>query len=650
MTIGARLRRGATLAVVLLGVFPCASRAALTWLAPVSFNDQQDNGMGSPTCPVVSQCTAIDERGGEVTFDPSSPAEWSSYVIDRGGQLAAVDCPSIVQCTAVDNQGREVTFDPRSAGATTSAAIDARQSLYGIACPSASQCTAVGGAGQEVTFDPAAPTGAVADKIGVGAISGIACPSTAQCTAIQSGVPLNGAPAGQPQLITFDPLTPATESAVTVLGLGFAIECPSVSECVATAPLCLSSSCEQGATVTFDPESDETPKIVDRSEDYYQSLACSSVSQCTALDQNGDEVTFDPNSSSYATEAQVDTVGVMEIHGDIACPTPTTCTIVTGIFAYDLTFDPLAPSKPPIVPIDDGAPGIAVTCPTALECVTVAWMTGLYIPREGSTVSHTLSPRSRAVRPAEFLGAGKPAGVSCPAPSQCTAVTRRLSYPETGGALEHTYDPRRSRSRLSAEIDTVSLAGVSCPVITQCTAMDVAGREVTFDPDHPKHRTMRKIARAALFGISCPSAVDCVAVDAAGQEVTFDPEDPGSPVPRRIDGHFVLASVSCPAVNQCTAIDRTSAEVTFDPVTRRRLAHHQVDTSPLTSILCPTRAFCAAVDVAGRVLEGNPRHAVLRRVTLEGAGPLMAVACSSARQCVAVDADGHAFEAITPPS
>ena len=44
-------------------------------------------------------------------------------------------CPSTSQCTAVDDSGQQVTFDPTAPGAPTPTTIDGSNWLSAVACP-----------------------------------------------------------------------------------------------------------------------------------------------------------------------------------------------------------------------------------------------------------------------------------------------------------------------------------------------------------------------------------------------------------------------------------------------------------------------------------------------------------------------------------
>jgi hypothetical protein len=624
----------------------------------VFINDGQAEPMSAVTCPSLSQCTAVDYRGNEVTFDPAFARHWSAYQV-AAGPLWGVACPSSSQCTAVGDGGREVTFDPLSIAGQTASVVDAGHSLQSVACPGVSQCTAADDVGREITFDPATPASAVAAPIGNGKIVAIACPSSAQCTAIDTGYSSSGSTVGPRQLITFDPAAAGNRHTLALPEVANNIACPSLGECVTTAVAsCLSLSCPQGSTITFDPASNPAPALVTRSQNYFVSLACPSASQCTAMDASGQEVTFDPGSSSNTTQALVDTVGDWPKgtnSGRIACPSTSTCALVPSIAtgSAEMTFDPLAPSTPPVVAIDDGAPHFALTCPRPSQCVAVGKIDGIYLPGDVG-VSATLLPASRAWASGRPFVVGNPGGLACPTATQCTVVTKKDTCAGCGvflHGLEATYNPRRPPPEgafpRSHKIDDSGLTGVACPTTSQCTAIDGQGREVTFNPRQPRNRSLRRLEHARLTAVWCWSTTDCVAVDHAGGEVTFDPLNVTGRRPLRIDGHGALTGLSCSSSTQCAAVDRDGGEVTFDPSGRRDPRRRELDNHELRGVSCPSTTFCVAVDSAGRTIAGDPRSGAAWTTTeLPGASALLSVFCTSERVCVASDADGHVFTGV----
>ena len=60
--------------VLLAGLFaPVASRAALSWSAPIALDRASQLSITSAACPSSTVCVAFDTAGRETTFDPQSP-------------------------------------------------------------------------------------------------------------------------------------------------------------------------------------------------------------------------------------------------------------------------------------------------------------------------------------------------------------------------------------------------------------------------------------------------------------------------------------------------------------------------------------------------------------------------------------------------
>ena len=117
-------------------------------------------------CPSADQCTAVDSGDRRcVQPDLARPPEpiWIDGYQDRdifSVPLDAIVCESTTRCIAVDQNGGEVTFNPHhpvafdpNNGNDTSVTVDrAGSALNAVAC-SSSRCTAVDDGGQEVTFN-----------------------------------------------------------------------------------------------------------------------------------------------------------------------------------------------------------------------------------------------------------------------------------------------------------------------------------------------------------------------------------------------------------------------------------------------------------------------------------------------------------------
>jgi hypothetical protein len=135
-----------------------------------------------------------------VTLDPHALGTVVITAVDRGHALEALACPTVSQCSAVDDAGREVTFDPGHPAAARATAL-VQSYLSAIACPSVAQCTAVSYEEQAITFDPAAPGRPEPVGLGLGQddlLTGISCPSVGRCTAVDfDGNEVAFAPAGR---------------------------------------------------------------------------------------------------------------------------------------------------------------------------------------------------------------------------------------------------------------------------------------------------------------------------------------------------------------------------------------------------------------------------------------------------------------------
>jgi hypothetical protein len=259
---------------------------------PVSFASISGFGGfdGGVACPTATQCTGA---GGtdEVTFNPASPASPSSATLPGGagapgtaGIYTHLACPSATQCTAVGG-GVLVTFNPEAPGSPTWTVVENPGSLFGIACPSTSQCTAVDEHGGAVTFNPTAPGSPTPTTIDSGAtLVGVACASSSLCVAVGNF----GA------LVTFDPTSLGTAKASIIDNKKdlAGVACPSASLCTVVSPV------NGGGVMTFNPNAPGNPTPAANIHDDPIDVSCPSLTQCTAVDENGNEVTFDPGAAS----------------------------------------------------------------------------------------------------------------------------------------------------------------------------------------------------------------------------------------------------------------------------------------------------------------------------------------------------------------
>ncbi len=345
-----RLRSACVAIVVLSGALvglAVAAQAELSWSAPVQLVDAGMYPHFTVACPSLSQCTAVDIYGDEITFEPGSPSAPTSAVIDES-YPDSVACPSATQCTAVDELGGEVTFDPASPGTPSPVTIDSLDSggpsatngLVDVACPSVNQCTAVDSGGYEVTFDPqlpATPSLAMVNSNpaqgGVGQYPGsnrqaVACPSIRQCTVVDS----------YGHEVTFDPLSPGTPIAVRIdsarpNGDLEYLACPSAKQCTEIQGLGPQGR-TRGAEVTFNPRSPRLRARVridktDGDNNAIAALACPSTHQCVAVDTYGRALEGDPTSRQHWTITPIAKYDPgTDFDPSLSCPTTAQCVVL----------------------------------------------------------------------------------------------------------------------------------------------------------------------------------------------------------------------------------------------------------------------------------------------------------------------------------
>ena len=315
--------------------------------------------------------------------------------------------------------------------------------------------------------------------------------------------------------------------------------------------------------------SEPTPILVDGGNMLF-GVACPSASQCTGVDYEGGEVTFDPTAPGNPTRTTIDPSAAGQPAG-VACPSTSQCTVVgfNGSGSVEVTFNPAAPGSPAPTTIGAGDnltlydSSAVVACPSTRQCTAI----GSNFSLGGQEV--TFDPAAPGTPTPMTIDSDVVTAVACPSTSQCTAV----GY----FGREVTFDPAAPGSPTATIIDPggETLNGVACPSTSQCTAVDQSGLEITFDPAAPSAASSATIFRD--YAVVCPSRRQCTAVGPNGandgQEVTFDPTAPGSPEPTTIDNDNPISrldSVACPSTTQCTAVDEEGQEVTFDPLAQAK--------------------------------------------------------------------------------
>jgi hypothetical protein len=136
-------------------VLPGHASAQLTWSTPAQVDTTGGASINAIACPTESDCTAIDEDGKIINFDPSSPSNPHVVPVAPGQSPDAISCPSATECVAAGFNEVALIFDPTTvAPAKTLSVGTSGASVEAISCPSTTECVAVEDGGRAVVFDP----------------------------------------------------------------------------------------------------------------------------------------------------------------------------------------------------------------------------------------------------------------------------------------------------------------------------------------------------------------------------------------------------------------------------------------------------------------------------------------------------------------
>jgi hypothetical protein len=601
-------------ASIFLLALPAAAFASFTWSGATGV-DRDGGTVISVSCSDSTQCTAVDLAGQEITYNPSNNNVIKTASIDGTEPLQAVSCSSAGQCTAGDVDGHEVTFDPTTGQIDTQYTVDPENSFYGLDCTSDTQCVGTDHNGHAVIFNPQNPSGY--NRFEIDATyhtERVSCwnNGTEECTAVDddgneitfntggtivkmaavnAGVQLYGVSC-QPdgsictaigtdgKAVDFAPLAgTATTVQVTAVPTPPATPTPLYSVSCTSATACEVVS-GQGYAYTVNPTANTASgaTLVDYTGEVHQ-ISCTSGSQCSGVDNVGNEITFAPGSAGTGP-ISIDPANGLHT---VACASSTVCVGGDGQ-GQIVTFNPSNPNSS----IYDGIDNLGfngVSCPSASQCTAV----------DGNGYAFTFNPSSPGSPGGQAINVGDYfASVACPSTSQCTAVD--------GYGAEYTFHPNGGVIGSLALANT-SMTSVSCSSTSQCTAVDVDGQEATFDPaTSTQIGSTTTLDGNALNAVACPSAGQCTAVDDAGHQVTFIPSNPAGAVPADIDGTNSINNIACVSTALCVAVDGNGNAIeddagtwTVDPLSGE---------GALTSIACSSATQCVVADVTGMASVG----------------------------------------------
>jgi len=261
-------------------------------------------------------------------------------------------------------------------------------------------------------------------------------------------------------------------------------------------------------------------------------------------------------------------------------------------------------------------------------------------------------------------------GVSCPSPSDCTAVGQGNGDGTPFPLGERWRDGRWRLQAVPAPVGAAEnqLNGIACPATGRCLAVGTVGptRGVVSTEAlrwngrswHLQH--IPTLPGANLNAVSCASETDCVAVGASnagtlaerwnGEDWTIQatPNPPGS-----ASGGFT--GVACTSASFCVAVGG-------GPVDRRTLAERwngrswAIQRTPnpsqgggLAAVSCTSTVACTAVADLGAAMRWNGTKWTIQPTPSTGSpgSRFNTVACTSASSCTAAgeltDSAGNAF-------
>jgi hypothetical protein len=270
---------------------------------------------------------------------------------------------------------------------------------------------------------------------------------------------------------------------------------------------------------------------------------------------------------------------------------------------------------------------------------------------------------------------GLPAGaVSCPSIRLCVLVD------DLGNVITSTNPAGPGSSWRLARSRTGSLTDhrVSCPSVSFCVAVGRGGDVLV--SRHPSgHAWSVAHLNANLVGVSCPSRSFCAAVSSAGDVFTSTRPGGGKRTWRvahvdQVPSNGVcnpaicptgFLGISCPSRSFCAAIDLSGDVVTSTQPGGGRYAWRvaSIAQPDLTAVSCPARFFCVVVDAEGNVLTSTrpnggtdawrsaridtPSSERCKKLT-GCAGNFTALTCSSTKLCFAADLWGAIFFSRRP--
>ncbi len=603
---------------------------------------------GAPAAPSASGHARLRPHGGST--DPSQANTWSTpFFVDPEVQaeLTATSCIAEANnatfCAAVGGtngvplgpnkglyQGTAAVFD----GTLWSAPgdVDPYGILTSVSCVSSTFCMAVDDAGYALTYTGANTWSITQQPIDTAGgnpavITSVSCVTTTFCMAVDatSTDPPNG------DYLIYTGTWGAATQLSTGIGLD-AVSCVSTTSCSAVDAGDSSSVQASLHVYAGSPSPTWTTQATTSSQLSaglgFQSDSCASTTYCVAVDESGDNWTYD--GSGQWTESSSPS-GLR----DMACAPATSSTLCVGY---------------------------------AGESVYIDYDGSFYL--DGSWDSRSTASGGGI---AGLAGGGFPLGdtaifdggtvvfsssISCATTGICMLAARNngvyaFSIAGNSWTASIAIDPHDVHAAAGYAPSTVS--DVSCADQVECAATDTAGFAYLFDPSSPSwpSSSETEMSSSAFSSVSCATNGDCLAVDDAGDGYFFNgaswsqtnnsqPVDPNG-----------FTSVSCDpgtALN-CLAVDGAGDAYVYESGLWSQTGA-TTDANGFTSVACPsltsTSTYCVATDVDGNALVYNGTWSSPTEIAAVSGG--WDVSCPSTSFCMAIGpstASGLDTEAFT---
>lgn len=396
--------------------------------------------------------------------------------------LTAVSCAARRGCTAVGSystRGADVPLVARWNGSSWKRQATPRSDTYllnGVSCSDARACTAVGVTNTSGTaaenwdgltwlFQSTPPV-----ALAISSLSGVSCPSLRACTAVGSYENLDGITLALAEIwngtswTVQEPPSPAGASSTQLNG----VSCTSPTACIAVGDADHSSLIEMwnGTSWTIDNE---------RADTQLNAVSCSSASACTAVGLaftgTVQEVPFVErwNGAIWTVQPTPSPVGSSVSLTGVSCPSRTMC-VAVGDGTVEVWDGAGWTIQSVSLPVNGSL--TSVSCTSTNACTAVGGFAVATVERWDGSSWTTQAAFGGPADPMELNG------VSCSSSGACTAVGYAETGPGqpvvaegTGSGWTFQIDPAGPVNAPGGPHGPGSLLGVSCPAPTACTAV-----------------------------------------------------------------------------------------------------------------------------------------------------------------------------------